>query len=183
MVNENYANLASTMNTICGYLDMGLSIGELYEQCKNWYKDVSNSECYPGNAETVKRFIERVKSAFDSVVDPSDEKMNMIMGAVINKYGLENHEQLENKIAEAFNALDAIDKISKIINTSFVGQKMYYDANSVVNFVSELINQISNMQSVKNNANAMFTNFNAILAENAALKAQIAAMQNCGQNA
>lgn len=181
MVNENYAKLACTMNAICGYLDMGLSIGELYELCKIHFKGVYNSERYPGDPETVKRFIERVKAAFDSVVDPSDERMNMIMSSVINKYGLENHEQLENKITEAFTALDAIDEISKIINTTFAGQKQVYDAGSVVNFVSELINQVSNMQSVQNNANAIFTNFNAILAENAALKAQIAAMQNSGK--
>ena len=172
MVNENYARLAGAISTVCNCLDMGLSLGELYELCENNFRGVYNTERYPGNPRTVKEFIEKLKNAFDSLMNSSsDEKIiRDKLEEIIKKYNLADANQLVNLINEFMIENDIITQLINNINTAYKCQRV--NVNSLSTFVSELVNNMANYTAMQNNSSQMFINLNNTLNENAILKTE-----------
>lgn len=171
MLDEKYAKFASVIDVLGSLIDSGLSVSELYKECKNLLNNVPNICQYPGNSNIVKADIEKVKKDFELIVTDSDARMNGIMAAIVSKYGLLNETQLGDKIVEGINALDTLKVLTDIINGHVNGVQI----NNVNELVAYVNNLVSNVNAVNNNN--LFISFNQLANENVMLKARVAQLE------
>lgn len=123
--------------------------------------------------------IEPLKKEFDKIVLPKEEKLNLVMSTLINRFGLKDEDQIAEKIQQLMdselNNQFVQDKLIDIINSYYPGQVS--DSLSALIFISEIIKQIASMRDIQTNTNALCVNIDALTAENANLKAMVASLK------